>query len=167
MGDIVRNITRLMAIVAVLAGQLSPVAPAAALASPGGCVPAGALRQLRWDTGALSRVWLQSCVRTPPGRAIAVGVWSLGDRVNVREVDVLTSLLRKDGAVLKAGPCIASSRFPVLPDDAVCDGPDLLLAIGPAVTCYAHIRVRVSWSSDREPSTTEFLDSKLVTCGGS
>jgi hypothetical protein len=31
---------------------------------------------------------------------------------------------------------------------------------------YARVRVRVWWNNGREPSTTEFLDSRLVSCPG-
>jgi hypothetical protein len=148
--------------------QAAAVRPAAAVSSLPSCDPVGTLRQLRWDSGTLSRVWLQSCVRTPPGKATAVGVWSLTDRDNsdVQEVDVLTALIRRDGAVLKGGPCYDYSGFPQMPRDAACDVADYLPPTGTLWQCYAHIRVRVYWNNGRGPSTTEFLDSKLVSCPG-
>ena len=158
----------LVAIAVVVAGQVVPMRFASAVAGLGSCVPTSSLRQLRWDTGNQSRVWLQSCVRTPPGKATAVGVWALSDRDNsdVQEVDVLTTLVRKDGAALKGGPCYVYGGFPEVPDDAVCEGPDFFPPTGTIWMCYAHIRVRVFWNNGREPSTTEFLDSRLVSCPG-
>ena len=156
------------AVVALASVQLVVAPPAGAVASLGSCTPTGPLRQLRWDNGNLSRVWLQSCVRTPPGKATAVGIWSLTDRDNggVDEVDVLTTLIRRDGAVLRGGPCYYYGGFPELPDDTACDGPDYFAPSGTIWMCSAHIRVRVWWNNGREPSTTEFLDSRLVSCPG-
>ena len=152
----------------VLAAQVLASHPAAAVASLGSCNPTGSLRQLTWDTGSLSRVWLQSCVRTPPGKATAVGIWSLSDRDNsdVDEVDVLTTLMRRDGTVLKGWPCYVYGGFPEQPDDTACNGVDYFPPSGTIWQCYAHIRVRVFWNNGREPSTTEFLDSKVVSCPG-
>jgi hypothetical protein len=155
-------------VLAVVAAQAAAARPAAAVSSLGSCSPTGSLRQLHWDTGTLSRVWLQSCVRTVPGKATAVAVWSLSDRDNgdVLEVDVLTTLLRRDGMVLKGWPCYAYSGFPEQPNDTPCDGPDYFPPTGTVWQCYAHVRVRVYWNNGRDPSTTEFLDSKVVSCPG-
>jgi hypothetical protein len=157
-----------VATVVIALSQLAAARPAGAVAALGSCTPSGTLRQLHWDNGNLSRVWLQSCVRTPPGKATAVGVWALTDRDNgdVAEVDVLTTLLRRDGTVLRGGPCYAYGGFPEVPNDTACDGPDYFPPSGTAWMCHAHIRVRVWWNNGREPSTTEFLDSKLVGCPG-
>jgi hypothetical protein len=158
----------LVVVVALMVAQAGAMRPATAVATLGSCDPSGTLRQMRWDTGTLSRVWLQSCVRTPPGKATAVGIWSLTDRDNgdVDEVDVLTTLLRKDGSVLRGWPCYYYGGFPEQPDDTACNGPDYFPPTGTVWQCYAHIRVRVFWNNGRLPSTTEFLDSKLVSCPG-